>query len=128
MTSARRILVVDDDADIRCFLAELLVDEGYEVDVAVDGEEALALLGDGRPTPYAILLDFTMPRCGGEEFARRYRESTDDAAPIILLTASHQVAERCRLVQADGCVGKPFDIDRLLETLETRAHTHALAA
>ncbi|HEU5318774.1 MAG TPA: response regulator [Chloroflexota bacterium] len=128
MTAAKRVLVVDDDPDIRRFLAELLEDEGYEVDVAIDGLAALELLGGQKKEPDAILLDFTMPRCGGEEFARRYRERGSAPAPIILLTASHQVAERCRLVNADGCVGKPFDIDRLLTTLEGRTHTHALAA
>ena len=130
--SSRKILVVDDDPGIRGLLTDLLGDEGYQVAVAKDGLEALTVLdARGEKPPYAILLDFTMPRCDGEEFARRYRDRQEhptEAAPIILLTASHQVEERCALVHADACVGKPFDVGELLKTLETLTHTHQQAA
>ena len=128
----KRVLVVDDDAGIRDVVALLLEDEGYEVSTARDGEEALEVLGpaDGgeRDPLDAILLDFSMPRCDGEEFSRRYRERPGQKAPIILLTASHELGERCRRVEADGCVGKPFDVDELLAAVEDRTHTHRHAA
>ena len=122
---ARRVLVVDDDEGIRSVVAEALGDEGFEVRAAADGLEALEALE--QPTeapPDVVLLDYSMPRCDGPTFARRYRRR-GAAAPIVLLTASHQVEARCREVAADGCMGKPFDLDTLVETIEELTHSHA---
>src|SRR4051794_31425849 len=58
----KRVLIVDDDADIRAALSAVLGDEGYEVETAVDGVDALDVLRDGRSTPCVILLDLMMPR------------------------------------------------------------------
>ena len=46
------------------------------------------------------------------------------AASIILVTAAHNVGERCRRVRADGCLGKPFDLDALLAVVAVQTHTH----
>ena len=121
----KRVLVVDDDPGIRNMLEDVLEDEGYVVETAADGLEGLAEAERERPD--VVILDFTMPRCDGATFAERYR-AEPDPAPIILVTASHQVRERCRLVHADGCIGKPFDIDELLTAVETQAHSHPMAA
>jgi len=106
-------------------LSTVLEDEGYVVCTARDGLEGLAEAE--RTHPDVVILDFTMPRCDGPAFAERYR-ARPDPAPIILLTASHQVRERCRTVHADGCVGKPFDIDQLLHSVEAQTHSHPAAA
>lgn len=124
----KRVLIVDDDQGIRDVVAAVLEDEGYEVRGAADGIEALRTLerrGD-RP-PDVVLLDFTMPRCDGPAFAREYR-LRGETAPIVLLTASHQVEARCREVGADGCVGKPFEVSDLLEAIEKLTHSHQRAA
>ena len=121
----KRVLVVDDDAGIRDVLASVLKDEGYDVSTAADGLEGLAEARRARPD--VVILDFQMPLCDGPTFAERYR-AEPDPAPIILLTASHQVRTRCGLVHANGCIGKPFDIDELLETVERQSHSHPMAA
>jgi CheY-like chemotaxis protein len=122
---SKRILVVDDDAGIRNVLATVLEDEGYEVRTAADGLEGLEEAQRSRPD--VVILDFQMPNCDGPAFAERYR-AAPNPAPIILLTASHQVRARCGMVDADGCIGKPFDIDDLLRTVEDHSHSHAKAA
>ena len=122
---SKRVLVVDDDEGIRDVLATVLEDEGYDVCTAADGLEGLAEAERARPD--VVILDFQMPRCDGPSFAERYRASPDPA-PIILVTASHQVKSRCTQVHADGCIGKPFDIDELLRTVEAQSHSHSMAA
>lgn len=125
MKRAKRILVIDDDTQIRELLSMALHDEGYAVATAQDGLAGLEQADALRPD--LVILDFEMPRCGGLAFARRYRQGAD-AAPIILVTASSNLQERCELVEADGCVGKPFDLDDLLEVVYSHAHSHLAAA
>ena len=122
---SKRVLVVDDDQGIRDVLSTLLEDEGYDVRTAADGLEGLAEAERSRPD--VVILDYQMPRCDGPAFAERYR-AAPDPAPIILLTASHQVRDRCGRVHADGCVGKPFDIDDLLRAVESQTHSHPMSA
>ena len=120
---ARRVLVVDDDPHILEMVVAVLEDEGYAVATAVDGLDALAWLEHERAD--AIVLDYGMPRCDGPAFAAAYRTRPGEPAPIILVTAAHDLRERCRRVGADGCLGKPFDVDALLGALVEQTHTHA---
>src|SRR5688500_8153900 len=90
---SKRVLVVDDDLEIRDLLSTILEEEGYDVAMAADGLEGLKQAAATHPD--VVILDFTMPRCDGPEFALRYKREPIHA-PIILLTASHQVKERCR--------------------------------
>ena len=108
-----RVLVIDDDPSIRQVVAYALGDAGYHVDQAGDGRAALELVG--RQHPDIILLDMKMPGMDGWEFAKLYRERYDDRAPIIVLTAAQDAAERAADVAAVSCVAKPFDLDILLE-------------
>lgn len=119
-----RILVVDDDSGIRDLLCALFVYEGYTVDTACDGLEGLIRAEACRPN--VVILDYAMPRCNGAEFAVRYRLQ-QDRAPVILLTATDSAAARCREIDADACLRKPFDIDDLLDAVAQRclAHTGA---
>jgi len=122
----RIILVVDDDPDIRDVVSMTLEDEGFDSITAADGQEALdALKGMNGHPPEAIILDMNMPRVNGWEFARRYRETDLPHAPIIVLTAGHDVRKRCEEIGADGCIGKPFELDHLIETVEHHTHQHA---
>lgn len=119
MSDERQILVVDDDPSIREFLELALVDEGYRVSCAANGEVALDL---ARQTPPdLILLDMRMPVMDGWEFARRYRESPPPWAPILVITAAVDAARRAAEIDADGYLAKPFDLAELLRTVDRLA-------
>ena len=107
-----RVLVVEDDLEIREFVAMVLAAEGYRVATANNGQVALDELGRG---PFdLILLDMRMPVMDGWSFARVYRDSGGPHAPIVVLTAAHDAADRAKQVHADGYLGKPFEIEDLL--------------
>lgn len=114
-----RVLVVDDEPDIRQVLAYVLGDEGYEVYEASDGHTALELID--REHPDIIILDMKMPGMDGWNFVRQYRERHDHRAAIIVLTAAQDAARRGADVDADGYVSKPFDLDVLVERVAAMA-------
>ncbi|MGZ3447582.1 MAG: response regulator [Myxococcaceae bacterium] len=107
---ARRVLVVDDDPDILDALSEILEVEGYEVQRARNGREALQRLERGLPD--LVLLDLMMPVMDGWEFAR----SLSPAArpPIIVLSADRNVSSRAREIGAVEWLAKPFELAQLL--------------
>jgi two-component system response regulator MprA len=111
-----RILVVDDDRAVRESLRRSLAFNGYDVDVAGDGAEALERVADQRPD--ALVLDVMMPRVGGLETCRRLRADGDDVA-ILVLTARDSVADRVAGLDAgaDDYLVKPFDLEELLARL-----------
>jgi two-component system, chemotaxis family, chemotaxis protein CheY len=113
MTSTPQILVVDDDLSIRDLVEMALADHGYAVEPAPNGVEALEIVRRARPN--VILLDMRMPLMDGWEFARAYRELPGPHAPIIVLTAARDARERAAEINAEGYLGKPFDLDDLLE-------------
>ena len=120
----KRVLVIEDDAAIRDVLCAVLDEEGYVTDSAGDGLEGLDRAAATHPD--VVLLDYAMPHCNGADFAARYRLQPHHA-PIILLTAAAGLAERCREVNADGCLGKPFDLDDLLAAVARHSGAHATA-
>src|SRR5512138_1015944 len=85
-----RLLVVDDDRKITASLRRGLSYEGYSVDVANSGTEALAMMHDGRPS--IVILDVMMPGLDGLDVCRLIRRSND--VPILMLTARDEVADR----------------------------------
>jgi len=112
------ILIVEDDFDVREALAETLRDEGYNVDCAGDGEQALQYLRRGQ-RPGLILLDLTMPRMSGSEF--RMVQKIDpklNGVPVVLLSADGRMEEKAKVLEADGAIRKPIDLDELLSTIE----------
>ena len=88
---AVRILVVDDDRAVRESLRRSLSFNGYSVELAQDGREALDVIANDRPD--ALVLDVMMPRLDGLEVCRFLR-STGDDLPILVLTARDSVSER----------------------------------
>jgi signal transduction histidine kinase len=112
----KRILIVEDDAPIQSALASLLDDEGYQVSLANDGEEALNRM-EGDALPDLILLDLRMPVMDGWEFrSAQKRDSRLAQVPVVVLSAdgsSHAAA-----VSADAFLPKPLDTDQLLATIE----------
>ena len=110
---AVRILVVDDDRAVRESLRRSLSFNGYSVDLAQDGVEALEAISSDRPD--AVVLDVMMPRLDGLEVCRHLR-STGDDLPILVLTARDSVSERVAGLDAgaDDYLPKPFALEELL--------------
>jgi two-component system, OmpR family, response regulator MprA len=107
-----RLLIVDDEAAVRAALERALALEGYEVEVAADGDEALRRLRSDSPD--ALILDVLMPTVDGLEVARRLRNAGDDV-PILMLTARDAVADRVEGLDAgaDDYLVKPFALEEL---------------
>ncbi|HEY1971002.1 MAG TPA: response regulator transcription factor [Pseudonocardia sp.] len=111
-----RILVVDDDRAVRESLRRSLAFNGYQVDLATDGQAALTAVTVARPD--AMVLDVMMPRVDGLEVCRRLRGSGDDL-PILVLTARDAVSDRVAGLDAgaDDYLPKPFALEELLARL-----------
>jgi two-component system response regulator MprA len=111
-----QILVVDDEPAVRDSLDRALRLEGYKVDLAADGAEALTALG--ADTPDAIVLDLMMPKLDGFEVCRRMR-AAGDRTPVLVLTARDAVTDRVKGLDAgaDDYLVKPFALDELLARL-----------
>jgi len=107
-----RILVVDDDSHILSFLKRGLVYEGYTVDTASSGTEALAQARENEPE--LVILDIMMPGIDGIEVCKRFRQAS--AVPILMLTAKGTVDDRVVGLDsgADDYLVKPFAFDELL--------------
>jgi chemosensory pili system protein ChpA (sensor histidine kinase/response regulator) len=114
MVPGDRILVVEDDDDIREVVEEILSSEGYRVEVAKDGIDALGKL-DGDTRPPLILLDMMMPRMDGETFLRALRARPPLAdAPVVVISGNAAAREKAHALHAAACLVKPFELDELL--------------
>src|SRR5215207_8475134 len=111
------ILIIEDNADIARGLRDNLEEEGYEVDVALDGEQGLARLR-GRP-PRLVILDLMLPRLDGIQVLRRLRDEGFEM-PVLILSARAGEAEKVRgfRVGADDYVTKPFGLRELLARVD----------
>jgi two-component system response regulator MprA len=111
-----RILVVDDDRAVRDSLRRSLAFNGYQVELANDGQAALDAVLTQRPD--AMVLDVMMPRVDGLEVCRRLRSGGDDL-PILVLTARDAVSDRVAGLDAgaDDYLPKPFALEELLARL-----------
>jgi two-component system response regulator MprA len=112
-----RILVVDDERAVRDSLRRALELEGYDVELAADGEEALERLAQNGG-PDAVVLDILMPRMDGLEVCRRLRRE-GHRLPVLMLTARDEVQNRVAGLDAgaDDYVTKPFALEELLARL-----------
>jgi two-component system response regulator MprA len=110
-----KILVVDDERAVRESLRRALELEGYEIELAGDGEAALATLGREQPQADAVILDVLMPGVDGLEVCRRLR-ATGNHVPVLMLTARDEVENRVAGLDAgaDDYVTKPFALEELL--------------
>jgi CheY-like chemotaxis protein len=114
------VLVVEDHADLREMLAVLLESEGFEVQTASNGAEALVSLREVRPA--VILLDLMMPVMSGDEFRRRQLAEPDYAhVPVICMTAAHDGPQRAASIRATEYFQKPVDFDRLITAVRQLA-------
>jgi DNA-binding response OmpR family regulator len=116
MNARPRVLVVDDDEDIRTLVRELLERAGYTVDEAENGRAALRHLFSNAPA--LVILDVTMPDLDGYQTLERIRDLSD--VPVIMLTARTQELEKVRGLSAgaDDYVAKPFGRQELLARVQ----------
>jgi CheY-like chemotaxis protein len=117
---AATVLVVDDDPDIRDFVQLGLEDDGYRVLTAPHGQAALELLG--RSPVDLILLDMRMPVMDGWTFACLYRQQVATCAPIVVVTAAQDAAQRSAEIAAEGHLAKPFGLAELRATVAQHVH------
>ena len=109
------VLVVDDQEVIRDTLQTALDDEGFTVETAANGREALDILE--RWKPCVILLDLMMPVMDGWTFRAEQKRSGSNV-PVVLLSAAGELAVHQRALDAAAVIAKPFDIDRVISTIE----------
>jgi len=114
-----KILLVEDNEMNRDMLSRRLIRKGFEVVIAVDGEEAVALAGSARPD--VILMDMSLPLIDGWEATRRVRaDAATKSIPIIALTAHAMEGDRDKAMAA-GCDDydtKPIEFQRLVGKIE----------
>src|SRR3954463_9642177 len=112
MSDGPRVLVVDDDPQLREALTRALELDGYQVSTASNGAKALESLGGARPD--VMVLDVMMPYVGGLDVCRTLRERKD-RLPVLVLTARDEVGDRVAGLDAgaDDYLTKPFALDEL---------------
>src|SRR5881227_864707 len=109
---AVRVLLVDDDPEILESTQFLLESEGYQVELAHNGREALDLLPNVKPS--VILLDLMMPVMDGWQFVAELEHRGRRDVPLLILSADRSVQGHAEQLRANGHLAKPFDLDELL--------------
>jgi two-component system KDP operon response regulator KdpE len=114
----RRVLVIEDDPDVRRLIADALRGAGLDVVPAVDGAQALRTAL--ARTPAAVVLDISLPDIDGAQFVARWRERRPDSAeiPIVIVSGRPDRREIASLVGAAHVFGKPFEVDELVDQVE----------
>lgn len=110
-----RVLIVDDEPDIRATVSAMLEIEGYDVTEAANGADALQAFEER--TPDVILLDMRMPVLDGWGFAAELRRR-GYPTPIVVMTAARDAAHWAAEISASAFVAKPFGFDDLLSAVE----------
>jgi CheY-like chemotaxis protein len=125
MDSPKRILIVDDEEDIRTYLSTLIGDQGFQTVLARDGEEAMQKLLSAPPD--LITLDISMPEKSGIKFYRELK--TDDrwkGIPVVIVTGVSEdfrnfISTRHRIPAPEGFVSKPISPEEILNLVRTLA-------
>jgi DNA-binding response OmpR family regulator len=111
-----KILLIDDDPDVRRLMSAMLAKEGYEVETASQKEEALAKLSAN--TPSLILLDVLLSGYDGRELCREIKARRETSAvPVIMFSGHPGAASQVEAYGADDFIAKPFNTDVLLQKL-----------
>src|SRR2546428_8616742 len=114
----RRVLVIEDDNDIRRLITESLRDAGLDVVAAVDAGQALRTALARKPA--AVVLDIGLPDYDGTQFVARWRERRPDAndVPIVIVSGRADRTEIASLLGAAYVCGQPFEVDELVGEVE----------
>lgn len=117
MKTGARILVIDDNAEARLLLKDILEDRGFEIFEAVDGQEALEVLE--RTLIHLAIVDLDMPRMNGLEFTKRAKADYPQL-PVIMVTAYSQFYSPADILASgvDAFLQKPLDLSRLMKAIE----------
>jgi CheY-like chemotaxis protein len=114
-----RVLVVDDDPDIRETVIEVLEENGHRALGAANGKEALARLRASDELPCLILLDLMMPTMNGQEFrAEQLKDPALKPIPVIVISAFRDAAEKAAELDAAGHLDKPVHLDELITLVD----------
>src|SRR5436853_48357 len=113
MEPTYRILIVDDERNARCALAEILRDEGYAVESASDGDEALPKLDHFHPD--LVLTDMRMPRMNGVDLMKRIQER--EPHPEVILMSAHEPSPKAA-ASSTAFLQKPIVLDQLMNVVE----------
>ena len=109
------VLLVEDDAEVRSSVAEILELEGFAVDTAIHGQHALDKLRAGA-SPNVLLLDLMMPVMNGLELLEHLRTHTDVRSPPVIVLSANRGYDADDLGVA-AIVRKPFDVDALVDNI-----------
>jgi CheY-like chemotaxis protein len=114
-----RVLVVDDDREIRETIVEILEENGYEAIGAADGYEALAQLRDPEDRWGLVLLDLMMPNMDGPTFrAEQLRDPVLSLIPVVVVSARNDVEHAATKLQVDAHVTKPLKLAELVSIVQ----------
>lgn len=116
------VLVVDDDWRVRELVQLALEESGFSVTTAADGVRAIAFVRKERPA--ALVLDLTLPGTDGFAVAEAVREIHGDKVPILVVSADDSSREKVDAIGAVGHLGKPFDLDELIQLVERAVEGH----
>lgn len=123
MSSAPRVLIIDDDLDIRLVIRTLLESRGVIVDTASDGEQALAKIQGFRPD--LVLLDLMMPNMNGTEFVSEFRRRHRDEPEIVVISGDIAIEQKASHIGARAWLRKPFELEELIAMVEIHAERFA---
>jgi CheY-like chemotaxis protein len=113
------VLVVEDDADVRQALLDLLATEGFSARGAGDGREALRFLGDAQRLPDVIILDLLMPGMDGAQFRERQMKDPRLAKiPVLVLTGDGDYVEKMPSIRAGAYIKKPIRAEPLIRLIK----------
>jgi CheY-like chemotaxis protein len=119
VTDAHRILVVDDDAEIRDTIIEVLQEAGYEAVGAADGVKALEQLRDPEDRWCVVLLDLMMPNMDGRAFrAEQMQDPAISPIPVVIVSAMSDVEAAAQDLQVAAHVTKPIALAALIEIVD----------
>ena len=114
----RRILIIEDEEDIREILKEFFEGEGYDVLTAVNGKDAMRVLRE-HPIPNMILIDLMMPVMSGEEFIERKKTLPEfSAIPTVIMSADHRTKAKAEALGIKWAINKPLELSALVTIVD----------